>query len=293
MLNPKLLAITILTICLGGAAPGMAQRLQGTPKVAEGIGVDRREGDFVPGDIRFNDDKNNAVTLGQYFQGGKKPVLLSFNYSDCPQMCTIQLNNLASAMQQIDLVPGRDFEIVSISLDPNEQSVRARETKKKYVVAYGDLDSADGWHFLTGKKKNIEYAAACCGIRYKYIADQKFYSHPAAFVFLSPRGKIVRYLNGLEGDLEGKLKPALMEASAGKIGNVADKLIYFAGCYIFDPTTGKYTFAVMGIVRVGGVITVLAIIGFCLPYWLRRRAKRKMDPPNSSHRDVDLAATQT
>lgn len=273
-LSFHILLTLLIGMCFGASAT--AQRLQGEPEVAKGIGVDQRLGDYIPTEIRFSDDNNDTVTLGQYFDG-KKPVLLSFNYSDCPMLCITQLNNLCTALQQIDLVPGKDFEFVSISLDPNEQSTKARETKRKFVAAYGDLDSSDGWHFLTGDLKNIEFATDCTGFRYKYIPKQKFYSHPAAFIFVSPEGQIVRYLDGLDGDLENKIKPALMEASKGKVGSLLDKALYFSGCYYFDPSTGKYSFAVMNIMRWCGLFTVVGLLVWLVPFWLRRRSRSKAD----------------
>ena len=143
-----------------------------------------------------------------------------------------RLNNLASALQTIDLVPGRDFRIVSVSLDPNEQIRKLADTKRNYVVAYGNMDSADGWHFLRGSRENIREVTEACGFKYKYVADQNIYSHPAAFIFCTPDGRIARYLDGLSGALDRTLKPALIEAGEGRVGSVVDRLMYFAGCYV-------------------------------------------------------------
>ena len=117
------------------------------PEVAQGIGVTQKLGEELPMHLEFEDDKNRFIQFGQLF-AKKKPVLLSFNYSNCPKICVVQLQNLAGALSNMDLVPGRDFEIVSVSLDPTEQSQQLAETKAKYVAAYGNLDSANGWHLL-------------------------------------------------------------------------------------------------------------------------------------------------
>ncbi len=256
------------------ATSATAQVLQELPQVAEGIGVDQNLGAELPLHLEFDDDENNRIRLGELFRGDR-PVLLSFNYSNCPQLCVVQLNNLAAALQQIDLIPGKDFDIVSVSLDPTEASRQLRETKRKYVVAYGDTKTSDGWHFLRSDKQTIKQLADVCGFRYKYIPEQRFYSHPAAFIFCTSDGRIARYLDGLDGQLESSLKPALMEAGRGEIGSLVDKVIYFAGCYWFDPTTGQYSLAAISVMRLAGAVTVVVLLVTLTPYWFRRTQVRR------------------
>ncbi len=256
----------------GLAAPLHAQWRTEEPDIAKGIGVDQRLGEDLPLHLEFDNDKNNHVQLGQLFRDGK-PVLLSFNYSDCPQLCVVQLQNLAAALQNIDLVPGQDFQIVSVSLDPTEQVSQLAEAKKRYVAAYGKLDSANGWHFLRSDKATIKELADACGFKYKYLPDQRQYSHPAAFIFCTSDGRIARYLDGLDGSLDKVLQPALMEAGEGRIGSLLDKVAYFAGCYYFDPTTGKYTMSAVALMRLAAVVTIVALIVGIAPYWVRRSIK--------------------
>ena len=279
MLRRSLLLIATYLTGMFVASEVFAQILQDLPEVAKGIGVEQKLGDDLPLHLEFDDDHNNHIQLGELFKPNR-PVLLSFNYSDCPQLCVVQLNNLASALQYIDLVPGQDFEMVSVSLDPTEQARQSRETKLKYVTAYGNLDSADGWHFLRGTKQTIGELAQACGFRYKYIPEQRIYSHPSAFIFCTPDGRIARYLDGLDGKLETSLKPALMEAGEGKIGSFVDKVIYFAGCYVFDPSTGKYSLAAINIMRLGAGITVVLVLIGLVPYWFRR-SETKAKPDSS------------
>ncbi len=270
--NRILLALSLLGGWMLQSGDAVAQISRGLPKVAEGIGVDQRVGETLPLELDFDDDHNNQVFLNDLFDG-RLPVLLSFNYSDCPQLCVVQLNNLASALQYIDLVPGRDFRIVSVSLDPNEQIKRLADTKRNYVVAYGNLESADGWHFLRGEPEKIRKLADACGFRYKYVPEQKIYSHPAAFIFCTPAGRIARYLDGLKGELEKTLEPALVEAGQGRVGSVIDKLMYFSGCYVFDPDKGVYTKSAMGLMRVAAFGTVLVLLASLVPYWIRRHPR--------------------
>jgi protein SCO1/2 len=263
--------ILALVVALAVPAIAPAQTARGLPEVAEGIGVDQRVGESLPIDLEFNDDKGNQVYIADLFDG-ERPVLLSFNYSDCPQLCVVQLNNLASALQRIDLEPGKDFHIVSVSLDPNEPLKKLANTKRNYVVSYGKLESSDGWHFLRGSPENIRALADACGFRYKYVPSQKIYSHPAAFIFCTPNGRIARYLDGLSGELENTLEPALIEAGEGKVGSVIDRLMYFSGCYVFDPEHGVYTASAMGLMRIAAIGTVVALAIGLIPYWIRRQS---------------------
>jgi protein SCO1/2 len=176
-----------------------------------------------------------------------------------------------SALISLDLIPGRDFEIVSISLDPRDKPADVRELKLRYVTSYGKLDTADGWHFLVGNQAAIEQAADACGIGYEYIPEQDSFSHPSAFIFCSAQGQIIRYLDGLDGQLGTKLKPAIIEAGEGRVGGVIDRLLYFSSCYEYDPVSGKYTPVARNIMKWASVLTLLALAIGLVPYWIGRR----------------------
>ena len=124
--------------------------------------------------------------------------MLSFNYSNCPKLCSVQLQNMTSSLREIDFEVGKDFQLVSVSIDPNEQTSRARATREKFMGQYNRPDSESGWNFLTGDRDQIESLTNQCGFRYKYVREQKLYSHPPVFILLSPKGKIVRYIHGLK-----------------------------------------------------------------------------------------------
>lgn len=258
---------------LAGLAVCHGQVSREKPRVAQGIQVEQQLGKTVTLEAKFHDDRNHYLALGDFFDG-KRPVILSFNFSNCPRLCVVQFNNLVSALLSLDLVPGRDFQIVSISLDPRDKPTDAYDTKQNYLVSYGRMDTADGWHFLVGNEATIEQAADRCGIRYEYIPEQDSFSHPSAFIFCSGQGQIIRYLNGLDGDLKQKLKPAIIEAGEGRVGGLMDRMLYFASCYEFDATTGRYTLAARNLMKWGGAATVIALVVALVPYWLGRRRSR-------------------
>ena len=245
------------------------------PKAAEDIGVDSQTGEFIVMDIPFHDEQNRFVKIGDYFDG-KKPVLLSFNYSDCPKLCSVQLENMTDTLRQIKFKADEDFEIVSISIDPHEQTARARQSKEKYVKRYSKFDrknSDDGWHFLTGKEKDIQLIADICGFRFKYVPEQKLFSHPPVFILVSPKGKIVRYIHGLDYD-PNTMEKALIETAEGKIGSPINILSYGLGCFTFNESTGKYTFQAMAIMRIGGALTAFLLAVTLIPFWFLRRGNK-------------------
>jgi protein SCO1/2 len=161
-----------------------------------------------------------------------------------------------------------------------EQTSRARQTKELYTQQYNKQGTEDGWHFLTGDRDEIVALADICGFRYKYVRDQKLYSHPPVFILISPKGKIVRYIHGLDYDPK-TIELALIEAAEGKIGSPINILSYGIGCFTFDEATGKYSFQAMAIMRIGGAITAFLLVVMLVPYWFSRRGKASQVENNS------------
>ena len=242
------------------------------PDAEKGTGVDERLGDTIDLDIVFRDDNDRKVRIGDYFDG-KQPVILSFNYSNCPKLCSVQLEEMAMALRKIDFKAKDDFQVVSVSIDPLEQVSRAKQSKQKFVTVYGDESTSDGWHFLVGERDSIEVLADNCGVKYKYIHHQKLYSHPPVFILLSPKGKIVRYIHGLNYE-PVTIKRALVEAAEGKIGSSINRLTFITGCFLYDETTGKYSSQLMGIMRLGGICTMVLLLIGLVPYWIKSAGRK-------------------
>lgn len=250
---------------------------QDRPKVAENIGVDSKTGSTLPLELKFRDTEQRLVEIGTYFDG-KRPVMLSFNYSNCPKLCSVQLENMTKTLKEVAerFKVDEDFQVVSISIDPTEPVIRSRETKEKYVQLYDQAGTEEGWHFLTGDREDIQKITDACGFRYRYIARQKYYSHPPVFILVSPEGEIVRYIHGLDYDPE-TIELALIEAAEGKIGSPINIFAYGIGCFVFDEATGKYTFQAMALMRAGGIATVLILLVALVPYWLLKKGGDKQD----------------
>lgn len=232
--------------------------------------VEEHLDDFIPLSAVFTDDRGRRIRLQNLFTDDK-PVILSMNYSNCPMLCSTQMNGLVDGLKQVDLLPGTDFEIVSVSIDPLETTATARDTQQKYTKLYGRPGSGRGWHFLTGEQQEITRLAESIGFKYQYIPKQKEYSHPAVFVICTPDGRISRYLYGVQFQPQ-TLRLSLVEAADGKIGTTMDRVILT--CFAYDATAGNYSPTVIGLMKVGAGATVMGLILFLLPAWLRKRPSK-------------------
>jgi len=249
---------------------GSVHAQQGRPPILREIGWDQRLGGTVPGDITLRDETGKEVRLADFL--GKRPVVLSLVYYECPMLCTLTLNGLASALNVLSYDAGRDFEIVTVSFEPKETAALAAAKKKTYLTRYKRPLAQQGWHFLTGDAEPIARLTKAVGFRYAWDQQTNQYAHPAGIVVLTPEGKIARYLYGVEYAPKD-LRFAIIEASEGKIGTPVDSAVLF--CYQYDPTTGKYTAAAMRLMQAAGVLTVLGLGGFLITMLRRERAQKR------------------
>jgi len=250
------------------AAPLQAQ--DSKPPMLSGIGIDQRLNEQVPLDLTFRDEAGRPVRLGNYFGG--KPVILTLNYYECPMLCSLILEGLVSSLRVLSFDIGDQFTVVTVSFDPGETPTLAAATKAKYVQRYARPRAAEGWHFLTGQDAAITSLAKAVGFRYAYEEQQDEYAHASGIVVLTPQGKIARYFYGIEY-APRDLRLGLVEAAANKIGSLADQILLF--CYHYDPTTGKYSAAVLNAVRAGGVATLLALGTFLTVMWRRENNEKR------------------
>jgi protein SCO1/2 len=183
-------------------------------------------------------------------------------------LCTISLNGLAGALEVLSFVPGQEFEVVTVSFDPTEGPVLAAAKKKAYMARYKRKDAHAGWHFLTGPKDSIDRLTRAAGFRYVWDAETKQFAHPAGILVATPEGRIANYLFGVEYSPKD-LRLALVDAAGGKIGNAVDQVLLY--CYQYDPKSGRYSASILNVVRLGGLLTVLALGGFILTTTRRRK----------------------
>jgi protein SCO1/2 len=245
-------------------APGQPASVQ--PAALRDVGFDQRLDETVPLDLTFRDEAGQPVTLGSLMHG--RPVILNLAYYRCPMLCTLVLNGLLSSMRALPFDAGRQFDVFTVSFDPEDTPATATAKKATYLGEYRRPGAEAGWHFLTGDAASIERLARAVGFRYHYDPDRKEFAHAAGLVVLTPTGRIARYFFGVEFSPRD-LKFGLMEAADGRIGSPIDQLLLF--CYHYDPSTGRYTAAILTVVRAGGMITLLALAAFIA--WSVRRER--------------------
>ena len=229
------------------------------PRPLREIGFDQNLDQYVPLDVPFRDESGRTVRLADYF--GSRPVVLVFAYYDCPMLCTQVINGLSTALNLLSLAPGKDFEIVTVSFNPRDTPATASAKKAVYLERYTRDGAARAWHFLSGDEPSIDRLTKAAGFRYVWDAETKQFAHPTGVIVLTPDGRLSRYLFGIEYGPRD-LRYALVEASAGGVGNAVDTLLLY--CYHYDPMTGRYGFVVMRAVRIAGAATVLALASFII-----------------------------
>lgn len=224
------------------------------------VGFDQNLGDALPLDLVFTDEKGGEVPLGSFFQP-ERPVVLALVYYECPMLCNMILNGLISSLDILTFQPGTDYDVVVVSFDPEEDHYLASAKKAGYMEQFGRPGTEGGFHFLTGEPENIDALTEAVGFRYVYDEEAEEFAHASGITVVTPEGQISRYLFGVEYAPKD-LRLALVESSQSKIGSAVDQLLLF--CYAYDPATGKYGADVMKIMRLGGALTLLAVLTFII-----------------------------
>jgi protein SCO1/2 len=238
--------------------------------VLKEIGYDQKLGARLSRDLRFRDAEGQEIYLGTLFQ--KRPAVLALVYYECPMLCTLILNGLVRSLKAVPLVPGRDFDVVAVSINPAETPELAAAKKEIVLRQYGKWESGEGWHFLTGDEPSIRALADAVGFRYKYDPATRQYAHASGILVVAPGGKVSRYFLGVEY-APRDLRLALVESGFGRVGTFADQVMLF--CYQYDPAHGRYTLAVMNLVRAAGLLTLLVLGGAVARMALAERRKRR------------------
>ena len=257
----------------GQDAPGGGLRPSNTgttatqrPPILNQVGIDQHLNQQLPLDLHFRDEGGNDVRLGDYF--GKRPVILSLVYYRCPMLCGEVLNGLTSALGVVNFKLGRDYDVVTVSIDPRETPDVAAKIKNVYVhrLLVTSPQAPQGWHFLTGKQQDIEQLAKTVGFRYVYDSRIDQYAHASGIQVVTPDGRLSQYYYGIEY-APRDLRLGLIQASENHIGTTVDQLILY--CYHYDPSTGHYGATIMSIVRLAGIVTVL-LVGVFIFVMVRR-----------------------
>lgn len=255
------------------------------PPIFDEVGIDQKLNARIPFDLAFRDEAGKPVKLGEYF--GAKPVVLMLVYYDCPQLCNQVLQGFVMALRGLKFEPGAEFTVVTVSFDPKETSDLAARKKESYIKSYGRETAAAGWHFLTGDEASIKTLAETVGFRYAWDDATRQFAHASGIMVATPQGVMSKYLYGVEY-APRDLRLALVEASEGKVGSLVDSILLL--CYHYDPTTGKYGLIVMNLIRIGGVLTLVALAAMFLIFRAKNKGQTKMG--YSHHAFAPLALFQ-
>jgi protein SCO1/2 len=276
MTNPLHSLFTTLRAATAAAAialPGLVAtgQVNIAPKELEGIDVLEKLDNSLPLEARFLDDSGRAVTLGQYFTG-KKPVLLQIGYNKCPMLCNLVLNGAFDGLKGVDWNPGKEYEVISVSVDPTEAPALAKAKKESYLAEFERPGAGIGVHFLTGDELMSKAVADSVGFQFR-LQENGDYSHAAVLILVKPDGKVSRYMYGTKFEPKD-LRFALLEASEGRIGSTLDKFILW--CHMYDPSARGYVLQARRVMSLGGAVTLVVLAAGLGLFW-RAELKKKKD----------------
>ena len=247
------------------------------PDVLSTVKIDQLLGQQLPLNTQFRDETGKLVKLGDYF--GKKPVVLSLVYYQCKILCAEDLNGLVGALEMVNLTPGKDFQVVIVSIDPQESPALAASKKAMYLKRYGRMDTANGWHFLTGDQASIQALAQGVGFGYVRLPQPAgkppLFAHASSIEIVTPEGKMAQYYLGVEYSPKD-VRMGLVEASHNTIGTTVDNILTY--CYRYDPQLNRHSMVVGRIVQLGCLLTFFGLGSFMVVNF-RRDYKQAAELP--------------
>jgi protein SCO1/2 len=258
----KLLALSALLVAANVAHANTA------PGEVTGVDIVEKLGDQVPSDLTFTDQTGKQVQLGSLMKG--KPTIVAMVYYSCPQLCGQMLMALHKTMKQLDWKVGKDYDVVTVSIDPNETSELAAKKRQGYLQSLDEVGAKDAMPFLVGNEANIAKLADSLGYKFKYVQGERQFAHIAALFVLSPQGKVARYLYGIDFPTK-QVKLALFEAADGRVGTSFERTML--RCYKYDPASRRYELFITRYFRATGVALLLLVGGMLSALW-RKDLKR-------------------
>ena len=289
----KLFAVIIILLTIGGAVsaqktehynsplyaprtydPNQAGTSNGLPPALEKAGIEQKLNEQLPVDAVFKDENGKEVRLGDYF--GKRPVILAFVYFECPMLCNEVLNGLTGSLKSLSFDAGKEFDVVAISFDAreNDKPDLAKNKKASYMKRYERPGTENGWHFLTGTQSEIDKVTKAAGFNYYWDAKSEQFAHAGGIMITTPEGKLARYIYGIDYAPKD-IKFGVMESAESKIGNPAEQLMLY--CYHYDPSTGRYGLSILKVMRLGGIVTLIALGAMFFFFWRRNKAKSEIE----------------
>ncbi|HZI07325.1 MAG TPA: SCO family protein [Archangium sp.] len=253
----------------GGKTPkSIIDAQSDAPPQVRGVDVEEHLGELAPLEAQFTDASGKPVRLRDVLPR-TRPVLLTLVYYNCPLLCNLVINEQIRTMRELGLELGKDYEAVTVSIDPKDTPAQSYERRRKHLQSMGLPETAP-WHFLTGTEENIRQLADTVGFKYAYDAGTQQYVHPAVLMVLTPEGAISRYLYGTSFPAKD-MKLALLEAAGGRVGTSFDRIVLT--CFKYDTATRRYGFYIFGFLRIGALM-VFGALATMLAYYWRRELKK-------------------
>jgi protein SCO1 len=250
------LLLIFLPVMTAGALPAPA-----------GVGFEQRNGEQLPLDIRLTDGKGVTRPLRAYFGG--KPVVLIFNYFRCPEMCSLVSSGALDALRALRVSAGRDYEVVTVSIDPTDTPAMAEEREQADIAHYGRTGAAGGWHTLVGTEGQVQALAAAAGFHYRFDPRSRQYAHPSGLIVVTPKGVVSRYFMGVDFPAQD-LATALRQAAANETGDSVFSLLFV--CFQGGAAQGQYSRLVWIALWTGVAATLVAVFGGI--GWMLRQERR-------------------
>jgi protein SCO1/2 len=244
-----------------------------TPQQIEGLGIDEHLGAQLPLEARFRDQQGNAITLGDVL--GPRPAIVDLMVHGCTVLCSVVLDRLVETARAIDLGIGRDYDVIAISMDPEDSPAVATEKRRRVLERYARDGAAQGIHFLVAaddEGSGVKAVAAALGVSYRRDPETKQWMHPAATFVVTPDGRVARYMYGVE-QTPRDLRLSILEASEGRTLDTADRLMLF--CYRYDGRGRRWALAVPRLMRAGGATLLVLVGGLLAVLWRRERMRVK------------------
>ena len=249
--------------------PEIAPGTGGQEMALQGVGVDERFDSSIPRDATFRDHAGNVVRIGDIVQGNR-PVVLQFVYYSCATVCDLAMNAVAEVLREQPWTIGVDYDVITISMDPNDAPSAASAARGRLLGRYGRTEAEQGWHFLVGDADQIQRVADSVGYGFRWDELTHQFAHPAVLMILQDSGAVARYLYGIDVPADD-VRLGLLEASQNRSMTTTERVLQF--CFTYSQHDGRYVLAAWNVMRAGGVLTMLVLGGFLVTYWVRERRR--------------------
>lgn len=220
----------------------------------ESAWIEPHVGATLPLTAKFVDHTNRSAQLGEI--SARRPMLLCLVYFECPMLCKLSADGLIKSVSSLRERVGQDFDVVFVSFDVRDTPERASAACEQALRKYARQGTEQGWHFLTGSQESIDQLTDAVGFHYMWDKETKQFSHATGIIVVTPDGKISEYLDGISYS-PNDLIAAVHRAANNELTEPTSSI--FVRCYLYDPTTGRFGYAVQWTIRVLGVLTVVAI----------------------------------